>query len=133
MRAAAREVVVRSADSPIPGGGTCISPKRHSTLRGDHLLSTAGSVVLAIGIGVLPAMAPQRSGRSPFRGRLAEPERFHPEQISLSARLMGITKHKAADTFAATARRTRIVEAIAVTPCPPREMRTWAARRACSW
>ena len=48
--------------------------------------------------------------------------RFHPEQASLSAWLMGITRHKIADTFAATARRNRIAEAISNEPSPaPRD------------
>lgn len=45
-------------------------------------------------------------------------DRFHPEQAGLSAWLMGITRHKVADTFAATARRTRIVEALSSDPLP---------------
>ncbi len=44
--------------------------------------------------------------------------RFRPEQASLSAWLMGITRHKIADTFAATARRNRISDALNSDPLP---------------
>ncbi len=44
--------------------------------------------------------------------------RFRPEQASLSGWLMGITRHKIADTFAATARRNRISDALNSDPLP---------------
>lgn len=45
-------------------------------------------------------------------------DRFRPEQASLSAWLMGINRHKIADTFAATARRNRISDALNSDPLP---------------
>ncbi|MET1007553.1 MAG: sigma-70 family RNA polymerase sigma factor, partial [Propionibacteriaceae bacterium] len=44
--------------------------------------------------------------------------RFQPEQASLSAWLMGITRHKIADSLAAAGRRTRITEALSSAPLP---------------